>query len=77
MTDWTETLRLLVAVVAPAVALTSLITRRRDRVLDTIEDLPERLTSVEARLDGLEKRLDGLEKRVGSVEVSTRSGQLT
>ena len=91
MMDWTETLRLLVTVVALAVALTSLITRRRDRVLDAIKDMSERLTRVEARLEGLDKRLDGLEKRldglekrlhglekrVGSIEVSIRSGQLT
>lgn len=73
--DWTETLRLLVTVVALAVALTSLVTRRRDRLLDAIKDLSERVTRVETRIDGLDKRVASLEKRVEGIEVYIRGGQ--
>lgn len=73
--DWTETLRLLVTVSALAVALTFLAMRRRDRLLDAIKDLSDRVTRVEARLDCLEKRVEGLEKRVEGIEVYIRSGQ--
>lgn len=66
--DWTETLRLLVTVAALAVALTSLVMRRRDRLLDAIKDLSERVTRIEARIDGLDKRVE-------SIEAYIRSGQ--
>lgn len=68
MMDWTETLRLLVTVAALAVALTSLVMRRRDRLLDAIKDLSERVTRIEARIDGLDKRVE-------SIEAYIRSGQ--
>ena len=68
MTDWTETLRLLVTVAALAVALTSLVMRRRDRLLDAIKDLSGRVTRIEARIDGLDKRVE-------SIEAYIRSGQ--
>ena len=74
MMDWTETLRLLVTVAALAVALTSLVTRRRDRLLDAIKDLSNRVTRVETRLDGLENRVESLDKRVESIETYIRSG---
>lgn len=73
--DWTETLRLVVTVAALAVALTSLVTRRRDRLLDAIKDLSERVTRVETRLDGLEKRVESLDKRVESIDGYIRSSQ--
>ncbi len=73
--DWTETLRLVVTVAALAVVLTSLVMRRRDRLLDAIKDLSERVTRVETRLDGLEKRVDGMDKRVERIDVYIRSSQ--
>ncbi len=73
--DWTETLRLVVTVAALAVALTSLVTRRRDRLLDAIKDLSERVTRVETRLDGLEKQVESLDKRVESIDGYIRSSQ--
>lgn len=75
MMDWTETLRLVVTVAALAVALTSLVTRRRDRLLDAIKDLSERVTRVETRLDGLDKRVESLDKRVESIDGYIRSSQ--
>ncbi len=73
--DWTETLRLVVTVAALAVALTTLVMRRRDRLLDAIKDLSERVTRVETRLDSLDKRVDSLDKRVGGIEAYIRSRQ--
>lgn len=57
--------------------LTSLVMRRRDRLLDAIKDLSERVTRVETRLEGLDKRVEGLDKRVESIEGYIRSKQST
>lgn len=47
------------SVVALAAPVTSLVTRSRDRLLDAIKDISERVTRVETRIDRPDMRVEG------------------
>lgn len=66
LADSTESLLLQVAVVAPAVALTSLATRRQDRFLHTVTGMYGRVTRVGTELGRSGERVESPGMRVGT-----------
>ena len=59
--DGTETARLVVTVGALAITFVTLIMHRRDKVLDALSDLSERVTRAKTQLEGLDKRVEAIE----------------